>query len=153
LRKHDAHISLHGCQGAAPLLPQGGIHHWRMPEVLHRYNSLSWIRYPLALRVRRRVPVSSSGIISSCRYLAIGYSQSTSGLGGPTMATNFFACTRYGAVGPTGASRLTPDIGDGQPSPDRGPGMETGTPSSRGAPGARVGASSSSRTEGWKDPA
>jgi hypothetical protein len=69
----------------------GGIHCWRMPEVLRRYNSLLWINYPLALCARRRILVSLSGIIPSRRYFAIGFHQSSSRHAGPTTTTNTFA--------------------------------------------------------------
>jgi hypothetical protein len=127
----------------------GGIHHWKMPEVLRRYNSLSWIRYPLALRARCRVLVSSSGITPSYRYSAIGFCQSTSGLGSPITATNSFACPGSGMVGSVGAPGLAPDIGDGTPYTDGGFGTEIDPPSSGEPPppGAHAGISSSSLIE------
>jgi hypothetical protein len=130
-------------------LPSSGvIHHWRMPEVLRRYNSLSWIKYPLALRVRHQVLVSSSGIITSHRYSAIGFCQSCSEPVGLITTTNAFACPGSSVVGPTGAPGLAPDISDGPPSADGGPGTETGLPSSGEPSGTRARTSSSSQIEG-----
>jgi hypothetical protein len=126
----------------------GGIHCWRMPQVLHEYNSLSWIKYPLALRVRRWVLVSSYGIIPSHRYSMIDFCKSSSGPAGLTTTTNGFACPESSVVGPTVAPGLAPDIGNGPPSPDGGPSTETYPPSSGEPPGTHIKISSLSQIEG-----
>jgi hypothetical protein len=98
--------------------------------VMCRYNSLSWIKYTLALCVRCRVSISSSGIVPSHKYSVIGFHQFSSGLAGPATTTNAFTCPGSSVVGPAETPGLAPDIGDGPPSLDRGPGTETGPPSS-----------------------
>jgi hypothetical protein len=128
----------------------GGIHHCRIRDVLCRYNSRSWIRYPLALRVRRWVLASSSGIIPSWRYLVIDVRQFISRPGRPTVATISSFCLGSGVLGLVEAPGQAPSITAGSCLPGGVPGAETGVPSLGEVPGAIARVSSSSRMEGLK---
>jgi hypothetical protein len=79
----------------------------RMPEALQRYNSSLWMRYPLARRARRQVSVSSSSIVPNWRYLEIGFHQSTSWSGNPTITAISPSCPRFGSIGLAETHRLT----------------------------------------------
>jgi hypothetical protein len=76
------------------------------------------------------------------------FCQSSSGLGGPTIAATCPSGPGLGAMGPTEALGLTPSVGAGSFSPNGVPGMGTEVPSSREVPGKHTGTSSSSRIEG-----
>jgi hypothetical protein len=71
----------------------------------------------LALCVRRRVLISSSGIVPSQRYSEIGFCQSASGLGGPTIAATSPLGPGLGSIGPAMAPGLASDTGTGPFSP------------------------------------
>jgi hypothetical protein len=119
-----------------------------MLEVLQWYSLLSWIKYPLALRARHRVSVSSSGIVPSWRYSTISFYQSTSGLSGPTTAITSPVGPGFGAIGPAEAFGLASGIGNVPLSPGEAPGTGAKLHSSRGPPGEHAGVSSSSHIEG-----
>jgi hypothetical protein len=119
-----------------------------MYEVLRRYSLLSWIRYPLALRVRSQVLVSSPVIVPSWRYLAIGFRQSVSGLGGPTIAATSPSGPGLGAIGSAETLRLASDICAGPLSPSGVPSTDIELPLSRDALGEHTGTSSLSQIVG-----
>jgi hypothetical protein len=69
------------------------------------------MRSSLALRVRRRVSISSSGIVPNQRYSIIGFHQSTLGLGGSTTAATSPSGHGLGAIGPTEVPGLDSGVG------------------------------------------
>jgi hypothetical protein len=119
-----------------------------MLEALQWYNSLLWIRYPFARCARRRVSVSSSGIVPSWRHSEIGLHESASGLGGPIMAT---ISSPGSWVCPTGlieAPKSTFKARAAVSSPDGAPGPGIGLSLPGEVPGSGVRTSSSRRNEG-----
>jgi hypothetical protein len=102
----------------------------------------------LVLRVRRRVSVSSSGIVPSWRYSKIGFHQSTSGLGGLTIAATSPSGPGLSSIGPTEAPELASDTAAGPFFPGGVLGAGTKLTSSGEVPGKCTRTSSSSRIEG-----
>jgi hypothetical protein len=84
---------------------------------VRQYNSLSWMRYPLAQRTSRWVSILSSGIATSWRYSEIGYRQFVLEPDGPVTATISIPGFRVGLVGLPGVPRSVFRVRGGSPSP------------------------------------
>jgi hypothetical protein len=109
-----------------------------MPELLRRYNSSLWIRYPLAQRAKCQVLFSSSGIILSWRYSEIGSHQSVLGLGSPVIALISAPGSQSRPSSPAGVPGLASKVGTGPPSPGRVLGAGVGLSSPGGVPDVGV---------------
>jgi hypothetical protein len=138
--KCDARESLHGYRRAAPYLPPEGCTIEGCLECC--------VDIPLALRVRRRVLISSSGIVPSQRYSTIGFRQSALGLGDPTIAATSPSGPGLGAIGPAEAPGSTSDMGARLFCLGGTPGAGIELPLPREDSGKRTEMSSSSRIEG-----
>jgi hypothetical protein len=77
--------------------------------------------------------------------LAIGFRQSTSGLGGKTTAATSTMGPGLGVIGPAEAPGLASDIGEGPFSPGGVPGMDIELPSPEEPLSDHVGVSSTSQ--------
>jgi hypothetical protein len=98
--------------------------------------------------VRHQVSVSSSGIVASRRYSAIGFYQSTFGLGGLIIAATYPSGPSLSIVGSAEVPGLASDVGARPPSLNGVPSMDILLPSYGETPCERTTMSYSSWIEG-----
>jgi hypothetical protein len=102
----------------------------------------------LALRTRRWVLVSSSGMVPRWRYLEIGLHQSVVGLGSLIIAATSPSGPGLSLISPTEGPGSAFDIGTGTSSPGAAPGTGIESSSSEEVSGVGSEISSSSQMEG-----